>query len=425
MYMDITCSAPIQPYTDCERMLRLLTTAPLTRPASNPILPDHDITSSLHHWFGKLSERCATLKPGLHVKAHQKPPLPNRQAVLIQFCDSKAKHARTQHTIIQPLPLPTCNIYVLSKQRLLTSGELNTARWQWRNSDLLNFYAKKFSAPMMAVQRINWESYGKCKTALPPHLKKFITKLTVRWLPSASRLHMCGNETNTCSLCPSVETNHHIFQCSHRIPTFLTRHKDFTAYLESIQTPPDTTLALTTGILHWAVQASATARTAATQTLTIHARLCYQQQTAIGWDLATFGMMDDSWARTIPDPNLSGTGEKWQTKVTKWLIDSAYRIWVQRNTERYTPNQADALGAQLLETQAQIRKVYALAENNLTIHDRHELIKETLAERLTLPENTNRLWATQLLRLIYTRIKHNSTRPHLTDIRQFFPPKQK
>ena len=130
------------------------------------------------------------------------------------------------------------------------------------------------------------------------------------------------------------------------------------------------------------------------------------------------------WARTIPDPTLSGTGEKWQTKVTKWLIDSAYRIWAQSNAEQYTPNQTDVLGAQLLETQAQLRKVYALAENNLTIHDRHELIKETLEERLTLPEQTNRLWATQLLRLIYIRLKHNSTRPHLTDIRQFFPPIQ-
>ena len=42
-------------------------------------------------------------------------------------------------------------------------------------------------------------------------------------------------------------------------------------------------------------------------------------------------------------------------------------------------------------------------------HDRHELIKESLEERLTLAENTNRLWVTQLLRMIYIRIKHNSS----------------
>ena len=149
--------------------------------------------------------------------------------------------------------------------------------------------------------------------------------------------------------------------------------------------------------------------------LTIRARHCYQQQTDIGWDLATFRMMDNFWASTIPDPTLWGTGEKWQTKVTKWLIDSAYLIWVQHNTERHTPNQAEVLNAQLLETQAQIRKVYALAETNLTIHDRHELIKEHLDERLALPETTNRIWATQLLRLIWIRIKHNSTRTNLTD----------
>ena len=78
------------------------------------------------------------------------------------------------------------------------------------------------------------------------------------------------------------------------------------------------------------------------------------------------------------------------------------------------------MNAQREETEARIIKIYILADTQLTVYDHHELIKETLEERLLIPEPTNRIWAEQITRLIYLKIQQNANRPNLPDIRQFF-----
>ena len=122
----------------------------------------------------------------------------------------------------------------------------------------------------------------------------------------------------------------------------------------------------------------------------------------------------------IPDPTGSSKGLKWQAKVTTWLINYAHKTWLQRNSERYAIDPETQMNAQREETEARIIKIYILADTQLTVYDHHELIKETLEERLLIPEPTNRIWAEQITRLIYLKIQQSANRPNLPDIRQFF-----
>jgi hypothetical protein len=104
----------------------------------------------------------------------------------------------------------------------------------------------------------------------------------------ALRLQICSNEINTCHLCP---------QCSHWIKTFLDRHSAFTTFLTSIQTSPLVTQELANGILQWSVQASPQTIATSIHLFPHNIRKCYDKQTHLGWNVATFGLMDTSWSK--------------------------------------------------------------------------------------------------------------------------------
>ena len=301
----------------------------LTHSNSIPSHPDYDITMTLHEQFNLLSHHCSSVTNTEHVRSHQRPPFPNRPTSLNHLCDTIAKATRESYEPTPVHPLPCCKAYLTSNGIPITSGELNIARWQWRNQILHHYFTGKFQIPPGVLARVHWTAYAATKTALSTPVKRFITKLTIRWLPSATRLHMCGNEISTCPLCPLEETNYHIYQCTHRIPIFLQRH------LTSIQTPTEIVKPLTSGILHWAVQASEAARAISIEHATAAGQQCYHRQTQLGWNLATFGMLDSMWSTLIPDPTNQALGTKWQAKVSTWLIDSAHSIWIQRNAARY------------------------------------------------------------------------------------------
>ena len=106
--------------------------------------------------------------------------------------------------------------------------------------------------------------------------------------------------------------------------------------------------------------------------------------------------MDISWSLQIPDPQRQDRGQTLQTAVSAWLIESAYQLWTERNTQRNTPDPTTDIDTALRETTAQIHHIYRLIDEHLSAYDRHELVKETLGERLLLPEHTNGLWAKQI-----------------------------
>ena len=80
-------------------------------------------------------------------------------------------------------------------------------------------------------------------------------------------------------------------------------------------------------------------------------------------------------------------------------------LWTECNTQQNTPDPTIQTNTALRETTAQTHHIYRLIDDHLSVYDRNELVKETLAERLLLPEHINRLWAKLMFSLIYKRIR--------------------
>ena len=238
---------------------------------------------------------------------------------------------------------------------------MNTCRWKWRKELLIKWYADNFSISLTTSRRIHWESYALTKEKLIPKLRRFSIKLTIGWLPVGIRLHYYGNAIDTCHLCPAQETPQHLFRCAHRIPFFLERHTAFQTFLRQINTPEDLINPLSYGILSWALESTEATIQQRTSSFTTAGLQCFQRQQTTGCERATYGLMDISWSLQIPDPQRQDQGQKWQTSVSVWLIESAYQLWTERNTQRNTPDPTTEIDtAALRETNAQIHHISRL-----------------------------------------------------------------
>ena len=116
----------------------------------------------------------------------------------------------------------------------------------------------------------------------------------------------------------------------------------------------------------------------------------------------------------IEVPNHGQTNHR-QTKKSRTGSWTYFRIRSDASPTLYTIFNSQAhLNAQRNETEAKLTKAYGLAQTYLTVYDQRELIKETLDERINLPEPTNRIWVDQIIPIIYSRIRKNKSRRHKT-----------
>lgn len=413
-------SAKIQPYSDSVQAIKYTTMTPHASYSFKPLRADFDVTVSLSFIFEQLQLKIPMIFPITHIKSHTKDYADSPPTLLLHNIDILTKSRRELHLASPPINFSHCRAYLERDGNFISTNEINICRWSWRNAVLYQFYVDKFRIEHPQVLSINWVGYSKAISAMNPAMKRFSVKLSIRWLPVGIRLKYYGNEIDVCHLCPARETPLHLFQCSHRIPFFHDRHSAFCTFLESIATPIDIIAPLSNGILFWAISANVIRTEAARLALSPEILRCVQRQDSAGWYLATIGIMDQSWSASIPDPRRLNLGDKWQAKVSTWLITQAHSLWTTRNTERHEPDPLILLRASLLETEAQVSRVYQTLAR-LPAPDRHELIRTTIEERLLLPEHTNRLWAAQMLPLLYRRIKYHERHPNNRDIRQFFP----
>jgi hypothetical protein len=86
---------------------------------------------------------------------------------------------------------------------------------------------------------------------------------------------------------------------------FLDHHSAFTTFLTSILTPPLVMKALANGIHQWSVQASPQQLQHPYKYFLMTSASCkwYNKQTHLGWNIATFGLMDTSWSKLVPVQN--------------------------------------------------------------------------------------------------------------------------
>jgi hypothetical protein len=266
------------------------------------------------------------------------------------------------------------------------------------------------------LQRLNWSAVATSIANLPPNLHIFTTKLITGWLPTGTRLERYGNIITKCHRCNQAETVDHIFQCSGRSDTNKAIISKLSLYLESIHTSPQITKVFTRAFQEWLLPHEPRSPMEMSEQI----RSCYDAQTNIGWNLAARGLFDQGWSILQETGNRNGTHDRWQAKVSSWLVQQAHSTWCERNNEIHQPD--DTASRQELETRAQITKLYELAAAQLTIHDRNKIFSETLQQRLLRPAESNRIWATQVYSAVRNSIHRNQQNKGLQDIRNFFQP---
>ena len=419
-FHDIHSSVPILPFTDCTKLLPYMTSSATHNAKPDPTRADYDVTESIHTHFIALSKRFPNIRDGAHVRSHQKPPYNDRESWLNHRCDTMAR-SQLSHTLTPYSDvLPQGRVSIVSETGAHTSNETTVLRWRWRSIIPRQWFTTKFDLSTTTTNSIHWAALSSVHASAPLYLQRFATKLYIRWLPTATRLQLFGHELATCPFCPQDETNVHLLHCPARYDHYISQHQAFTLLLASLHTPSDIIKPLADSILYWQTHGGSapTFNTDASN----RAQRCLRSQRKIGWRLATCGVMSSTWSNTIPDPKHLNLGTRWQTKISRWLLDAAYLTWTLRNKERHRRDAIDALTAQDRETEANVRKVFNLAHTYLSIYDQAELMYFTLDEQLTRPEPTNRIWAQQQLRIIYRRLRLNDSRPILPDIRQHLIP---
>jgi RecG-like helicase len=152
-------------------------------------------------------------------------------------------------------------------------------------------------------------------------------------------------------------------------------------------------------------------------------RKCYNKQTHLGWKVATFDPMDTSWSKQTTwqhsaDLQRTSLTHLSQNPMTRQQVQMAHQSHhlahhIRHHNMASMKHQKIRVRAQPIETDARIIKVYGQAATHLSPYDQQELVRETLNKRLLLPEASNRLWAAQIQRLIFQRIRQNQTRPPL------------
>ena len=95
-YTNTQPSATLTPYSDSEKAIQT-TSSDFTKLFQHkPIRPDYDISAALNAQFTILSTIWPQLHPIAHIRAHRKPPFPNRQTHLLHTIDISAKQTRLQ-----------------------------------------------------------------------------------------------------------------------------------------------------------------------------------------------------------------------------------------------------------------------------------------------------------------------------------------
>jgi hypothetical protein len=417
-YFGITQSpCTLRPFCDNETTLAYTSDAPLPWKQARALRPHYDITHEIRTRFQQLLTICPRLHPSQHVKSHQDASNHKTyQETLNIKADALATSAHQHREISLPFYLPHCSASVLVDSSPIHSNETHLLRWRWRSTVLQRYYEGRFNLSSAQLNQIHWAALQSSINTLPPQVHIFTTKLITGWLPIGTRLHRYGNIITKCHRCDQAETVDHLFQCSARGSATTTFVNSLTTFLASLNTSQPIVDAITHAFRTWLSPHHPFLEMEASESIT----RCSKDQTTIGWNLAARGLFVTGWSSLQEAAVPSGKPSQWQAKVSSWIIQQAHDTWITRNKEIHQPE--NNTPRQILETNAQVTKLYELAEAQLNIHDRNKLFSESLTARLQRPEESNHLWVKQVYSAVRNAIHRSKQNTGLQDIRNFFQP---
>jgi hypothetical protein len=249
--MNILCN--LRPFCDNKTAVDNLNASHPIGP-KDAMSPDYDILCEARHSLKQLRLQMNVMGFS-HVKGHQdqnkKVVELSREASLNIEADKLANEAMQTWCNLGSQEVAQNPIFLKTGSDIITSDELNTLRWRWREILLQDYYAEKFHTSVRNLHSINWAALRIARTRMPLKMRQFSIKLTVDILATGSRLKLYGNLNTACHLCSQEETNVHLFSCPNRSTQREKMYKSLTEQFNRNETERAMTQAIIEGMQRW------------------------------------------------------------------------------------------------------------------------------------------------------------------------------
>jgi hypothetical protein len=265
---------------------------------------------------------------------------------------------------------------------------------------------------------INWAGMRMARDRVTPALLTFVNKQCVDWLPTGQHMQRRGNLVTLCKRCGGEENRDHLLLCENQTDIHATVLTSFREFLGEIKTDPKCTNVLIKHLSAWIKQVPYPEvddtdpydRAAAAQHM-------------IGWNLFSRGFVVNHWAELQESFAIKyehkTMGDAWSARVTGWWFTTVHKIWLDRNSDLYQPEDNE-MTRQQEEILAQVQELYK-SENDLSHHDRH-IFDIPVETRIKQHWRTLKAWVDLTTVTVRTCINayHERMRIGQRDIRDFF-----
>ena len=321
------------------------------------------------------------------------------------LCDESATAELTQQKqsedrpVFHPLPQTKC--YLRHRGRFVTSHEDKILLWSLPEDQFMSYLSTKYGWSRQTRLLINWPAFTAAKSQ--PHLRFFVPKLLIRWLPTLSVLSKREPIAPECPLCHLLETNDHIFVCEFRLPWHIKLKHKMNSHLLENKTCPVIQKEMTTGLLNSLNLAQSD--------------LCGPPSTAlltqekIGWTNLLRGLVSKKWqnqqniyATLFLSPKEQERNHRWSHKLTKFLLSFAHELWIARcdsihhNVARFETEQ------QRRRANVAVTAVYQ-HRHNISVSDQEQFFKIPLEEKLKESASSLITWHATIKKALKRAVK--------------------
>lgn len=279
-----------------------------------------------------------------HVKGHQDQKKSNEELTLPERLNIQADALATTalkeilNKKQKTIAFPNCGAYLIKGDNIQSSKEFLTCVWRHAEFELQKYYMKIWKIKQELLYSINWSGIRLARNRCAQHIKVFNIKHCIGWIATGRKLQLYGYHVTKCPLCNEDETQEHLFTCKHRFNDNIILMKEFEVYLEKQATDRNIIQHLTTHMNDWMQQNK-------TICIKLENKLlhkCISEQTDIGWDKITCGIVHNGFAllqeQHYVRQGKATLGDKWSSNISHWWIQKSYERWKKRNEELHGKN---------------------------------------------------------------------------------------
>jgi hypothetical protein len=352
---------------------------------------DYDLVRQLQ----EAAEQCPFKYNHHHIKGHQddkktyhKLSWPAKLNVKADHQATRMKNWLEKHHPKKPQigpRLPLAIIQLRSGEHLITAQEKKTLRWNWPQLQFKKYLLTKHNWKERTYQAVNWTAFKSARGKSTPSVKKFVTKLSIRWLPVNERLHMIYEndpikDTNPrCARCTNIESNKHFFTCTRATQWKKQFLKALAVQLRNTHTPAPLATLIVKAL---AIEVEETP----TQEQTSHP---LQHHNRLNWTDFIYGRIDSRWADHIdqhyqekPPPEKARlTGQRWTSDLIIFLWIHLNGAWKQRNDVQHEKDDGQQERFRRAEATRKVKMMYEY-EQAVLVFDRDMIFGRNLDDLL-------------------------------------------